>query len=414
MRPVNLLLSLLLCLFLVLTACDGVASLPTSPGAEAGDPGGDSGGGTGEEPVPSSPDAPGEVTDDSPVEPEPKPEPQPGAGQLTAGEWRDLDNWDFWLELMNGEFGKAQTLWGFTVNERVTVQLESKTNDPVIDASVILQDKDGVELWQARTNNRGAATLFPSLFDSANAPYSLRIVAGTEVAEVEDVEVNSEESVKVTLNSAPESDALDLMLVVDTTGSMSDELEYLKAELQNVVGRVKDANPNLDVRLSANYYRDKGDIYVVRSFPFTKDINEVTEQIDAQRSGGGGDYPEAVDQALEDALENHDWRDSARARLLFLVLDAPPHQEQAVLTRMQKLTQLAAEKGIRIIPLGASGIDKETEFLLRFISIATDASYTFLTNDSGIGNEKIEPTIGEYQVDFLNDLMVNIINRYVE
>ena len=85
-----------------------------------------------------------------------------------------------------------------------------------------------------------------------------------------------------------------------------------------------------------------------------------------------------------------------------------------MLTRVQTLSRTAARKGIRIIPLGASGIDKDTEFLLRFMSIATDASYTFLTNDSGIGNEKIEPTVGDYQVDFLNDLMVKIINGYVE
>ena len=421
MRFPQLLLTLLACLVLLLSACDGAVptgsdspspvieegSPDSSPGAPSPEAPTDAGGDDGSEAPPS------DEPDTSPVDPEEP--PQPNAGQLTAGEWRDLDHWDFWLDLMNSEDWKQQqTRWGFSVTERVTVQLEAKTGGPIIDAGVTLKDKDDTVRWQARTDNSGSATLLPTLFDSGNAPYSLSVEAGAETLTLENVQVNTNEPLRATLNAAPTADALDLMLVIDTTGSMNDELEYLKTELQNVVERVKNANPNLDLRLSANYYRDEDDLYVVRSFPFTTDVSEVVTQISEQRSGGGGDYPEAVDLALQDAIEKHKWSKSARARLLFLVLDAPPHQEQDVLTRVQTLSRTAARKGIRIIPLGASGIDKDTEFLLRFLSIATDASYTFLTNDSGIGNEKIEPTVGDYQVDFLNDLMVKIINGYVE
>ena len=70
----------------------------------------------------------------------------------------------------------------------------------------------------------------------------------------------------------------------------------------------------------------------------------------------------------------------------------------------------AAERGVRIVPLAASGVDKELEFLLRFTAIATGGTYTFLTNDSGIGGNHVEPTIGEYQVEILNDLLVRVIS----
>ena len=73
----------------------------------------------------------------------------------------------------------------------------------------------------------------------------------------------------------------------------------------------------------------------------------------------------------------------------------------------------AAGKGIRIVPLAASGVDKELEFLLRLTAIATGGTYTFLTNDSGIGGDHIEPTIGEYQVEILNDLLVRVISAAV-
>ncbi|MDD4641760.1 MAG: hypothetical protein PHF92_10450, partial [Bacteroidales bacterium] len=68
--------------------------------------------------------------------------------------------------------------------------------------------------------------------------------------------------------------------------------------------------------------------------------------------------------------------------------------------------------GIKIIPITASGIDKETEFLMRLMAMATNGSYVFITNDSGVGNEHIQASVGEYQVELLNKLMVRLIKKY--
>ncbi|MCB0546688.1 MAG: hypothetical protein KDD19_03820, partial [Phaeodactylibacter sp.] len=136
--------------------------------------------------------------------------------------------------------------------------------------------------------------------------------------------------------------------------------------------------------------------------------------INSQRADGGGDYPEALHSALQKAIEEQDWQGQARARLLFLILDAPPHHEVDVIDAVKEQLQLAAEKGIRIIPVSASGIDRETEFLMRILAIASNGTYTFITDHSGIGNEHLEPTVGEYEVEFLNDLIVRLVNEYVE
>ena len=69
--------------------------------------------------------------------------------------------------------------------------------------------------------------------------------------------------------------------------------------------------------------------------------------------------------------------------------------------------------GIRIVPIASSGIDKSTEYLLRTMAFTTGGTYTFLTDDSGIGGEHIEPTIGAYNVEKLNDMMVRIVNSYL-
>ena len=81
-------------------------------------------------------------------------------------------------------------------------------------------------------------------------------------------------------------------------------------------------------------------------------------------------------------------------------------------SQITETVQLAAEKGVRIIPIASSGIDTETEFLLRSWAIMAGGTYLFLTDDSGIGNDHLEPTIGEYSVEKLNECMIRVICEY--
>jgi hypothetical protein len=99
---------------------------------------------------------------------------------------------------------------------------------------------------------------------------------------------------------------------------------------------------------------------------------------------------------------------------LFLLLDAPPHHEQAVITSLQSSITAAAAAGIRVIPITASGIDKETEYLMRSFAITTGGTYVFITDDSGVGNDHLEASVGDYQVEKLNDLMVRLINKSLQ
>jgi hypothetical protein len=213
---------------------------------------------------------------------------------------------------------------------------------------------------------------------------------------------------------APQA-SLDLMFVIDTTGSMGDELVYLKSELADTIEQVRvEADAALDLRLSVNFYRDAGDSYVVRDFPFTDDVGSALDQLSAQSAGGGGDYPEAVEEGLSNGVFEHDWSERATARILFLLLDAPPHENQAVLDSLHETTRAAAARGIRVIPIAASGVDVSTEFLLRSIDIATGGTYTFVTDDSGIGDPHLEPTVGAYNVEYLNDMLVRLITSTLD
>jgi hypothetical protein len=350
------------------------------------------------------------------------------SGQLTAGEWRDLDNWAFWLDLFDDgqseqseqqqtsrpDFGQFESTWKLFTRERYAVRVVSG-DKPVVDARVELTDDEGEAIWRARTDNRGRAELYEG-FTGGQTPDTTHVHVEAEgrATTLQDIAPTDSERLTVEFASRPEpSPNLDVMFTIDTTGSMGDELSYLQAELADVMKRSQqEAGGNLDLRLSVNAYRDQSDDYVVRANPFRTDVSQAVSDLEGESAGGGGDYPEAVHDALTDAIEKHDWRDSAKARLLFLVLDAPPHDEEAARRDIQEATKLAAEKGIRIIPVAGSGVDKSTEYILRALGILTGGSYTFLTDHSGIGGDHIDPTIGDYDVRYLNNLLVDIIARY--
>jgi hypothetical protein len=168
----------------------------------------------------------------------------------------------------------------------------------------------------------------------------------------------------------------------------------------------------LEVRLGSVFYRDFGDAYVTRTFPFDKSLKKNVEFIKNQEAGGGGDTPEAVEEGLAAAIDSMVWSENAVTRLLFLVLDAPPHLTDKNIEKLQRLTAKAAEKGIRIIPIAASGVDQNTEFLMKALGVATGGTYTFLTDDSGIGGGHLKATTEKHEIELLNTLLVRLIKQY--
>ncbi|MDF1562380.1 MAG: VWA domain-containing protein [Deltaproteobacteria bacterium] len=344
---------------------------------------------------------------------------RPWAGTLTAKEWCDAESFGQWLDLVGeaqgsaGPFARVARAWQLSTQERIALTLEDAGGRPVADVPVVLE-REGEVLFRARTDNRGRAFLYPDLErrrSAGRALEGLRVIArggGRAVSRA----VRAGDALRLVLPLEDQAPAAvgDVMLVMDTTGSMSDELSYLQSELENVIARADhQLMQQVDMRLSVNFYRDRGDAYVLRSFPFTRSLAQATASLLEQRAEGGGDYPEAVELALADALEEHRWSASARGRLLFLVLDAPPRGGAAEVRSLQRSLADAAAKGIRIFPVAGSGVDKDTEFLLRHFAVITGGSYVYLTDDSGVGERHLEATGGRAQTERLNDLMTRLI-----
>jgi hypothetical protein len=201
---------------------------------------------------------------------------------------------------------------------------------------------------------------------------------------------------------------LDVAFVLDTTGSMQDELSYLQSEFISIAKSIGDKYPDADEHYALMLYRDHVDEYLTRTFDFTDDANAFEKNLAAQAADGGGDIPEAPDVALTQA-ESLSWRtDPGTARLMFWVADAPHHTQDAGTMRDAFLALQA--KDIHVYPVAASGTDELLEVTMRSAAQLTGGRYLFLTNDSGIGNDHKEPTIPCYFVTTFDKAMLRMVD----
>ena len=337
----------------------------------------------------------------------------PAAGQLTAAEWNDLNNWEDWKELSDDGVYKSMTsFWGMELGERFAVFVTNDSNIPMPNCQVVLEGHEGEVFWSAVTDNAGRAELWLQGF-SVEKVGGIRVKQGTVDKVYSDFKTSDEGSNHLVFNADCKSyNKLDIMFVVDVTSSMGDEINFLRAELIDVIEQsTAQLEDEIDVRLGSVFYKDKGDDYLTAVSPLDSDISKTMNFIGSKNAGGGGDTPEAVEAGISEALEQ-DWDDKALSRLMFLVLDAPPHHNDDVLNRLDAQIKQAAQLGIKIIPITASGLDRETEYLMKAMSIATNGTYVFLTDDSGIGHAHLTPVVSEYDVELLNELLIRLISNY--
>ncbi len=330
------------------------------------------------------------------------------AKDLTAARLNDNKEFSAWLEKLKayGTYKQFDT-FGISATKRIRVEALDKEDKPVKNASVTLY-KGSEEIFKAVTDNKGIAYLYYNWYYQSKsvAPDKITVESNGKKAEAK---VTGEE---ITINTDFERTylkELDIMFMIDTTGSMVDELDYLKYQTSAMIEKLP---VQLDTMVSVNFYRDEGDDYIVKANPFTGSVTEVTKYFSQTDSSGGGDTPEAVDAALKNAIEEHSWRKDS-VKIMFLVLDAAAHDEKEVKAQMHKSISDASEMGIRIVPVMASGADEVCELMCRQMALLTGGQFVFLTDHSGIGSSHREPiTDVKYEIKPLITVLKEIINEY--
>lgn len=140
---------------------------------------------------------------------------------------------------------------------------------------------------------------------------------------------------------------IEVVFVLDTTGSMSGLIEAAKEKIWSIASSLAQAESAPEIRLGLVAYRDRGDAYVTRVTPLSSDLDSVYATLMDYRAGGGGDTPESVNQALHDALHRIAWSDEQEAyQAVFLVGDAPPHMDYQDEPRYPQIIADARSRGI--------------------------------------------------------------------
>ena len=347
---------------------------------------------------------------------DPAPSPAAQSGLLSCGSIHDFSKWNLWNDKKQEELTLFKDRWQLYPHTRYSVQVLNPDKNAIAGAKVSLMSH-GKVLWQAMTDNSGRAELWLNYFlkDDQNKTQNLKIVVEKNgQKQTLSKPTTFEEHINTIELALPceEVQLVELSFVVDATGSMGDEIEFLKSDLYDVLTRLQDSLPLAKFKFSSVFYKDQSDHDYITTLASTDKINKMIDFIQAQYAGGGGDFPEAVEEGLDAAINQVEWSSESSTKLLFLILDAPPHEAAENHLLLQKTIINAAQKGIQIIPIACSGIDKSTEYLLRSIALATNGNYLFLTDKSGIGNSHIAPTTDKYDENTLNHLLLQTILNY--
>ena len=178
---------------------------------------------------------------------------------------------------------------------------------------------------------------------------------------------------------------LEMVFVLDTTGSMGGLLEGAKQRIWGIVNEVMQSTSHPAVRIGLVAYRDRSDQYVTQVLPLTDDLDKVYATLMNYEAGGGGDAPEDVRRALADGVMEAGWsRSSAQlAQVIFLVGDAPPHTDYPDEQDALVTADTAVQQGI-IVNTIQCGNSVETKQVWESIAQRGRGQYFAIPQNGGV------------------------------
>jgi hypothetical protein len=158
-------------------------------------------------------------------------------------------------------------------------------------------------------------------------------------------------------------------------------------------------------------YRDEGDLFVTRTFDLTDDLDSFLQALAEVVADGGGDYPEALDEALAEGLGKPEWRRDGAVELLFVIADAPPQIGRQVAQPYPASAVAAAVAGVKIFTVAASGTDDQAEYVMRDLAFVTGGRFVFLAygSEGSATGERSDITAEDYDELPLDQLIVRLV-----
>lgn len=176
---------------------------------------------------------------------------------------------------------------------------------------------------------------------------------------------------------------IEVAFVLDTTGSMSGLIAGAKQKIWSIASEILETEEQADIKFGLIGYRDRGDDYVTRTYDLTADINGIYGHLLAFEAQGGGDRPESVNQALNEAVTQFQWSTAEDTlRLVFLVGDSPPHEYDNDID-YDRTCEIAEHRDIRVNTVLA-GDAQDTGAIWRAIAHLCGGAYMEIPQDGGV------------------------------
>ncbi|MEI8256083.1 MAG: VWA domain-containing protein [Deltaproteobacteria bacterium] len=337
----------------------------------------------------------------------------PATGLLTAASVGDNDRRGNYTEFLSRHDAERDDL-ALDMSRRVRFHVVDARGRSVNDASI---DVAGAQeqVGRGRSHLDGGWDWFPSLRrGGTEGAMTVRASSGDLAASVDftlPARGDVAETITVRLPGDVDSAArvLDLGFLIDSTGSMGDELRYVNSEISHIVERIETTVPNVRVRVGAVFYRDRQDAQQIDHIQFTTDTQSFAADMQRVTAMGGGDYPEDMNHGLEAAFHDLSWSDGNADRILVVIADAPPQHYSDQQFTWHEAVDSAAHRGVRIVPVAASGADRAVEYLFRAMGAATSTPYVYLTDDSGVGAPHLAADTDHVTVERFADLLVRFV-----
>ena len=141
-----------------------------------------------------------------------------------------------------------------------------------------------------------------------------------------------------------DGETLDLVLALDTTQSMRDDMPVLRDNLVELLQ--EEVGDYAEYRVGFMLYRDYLEDYLVRKYDFVETWEDVQDRLNRIRVAGGRDIPEAVYEALWASVQGFEW--NADDRMIILVGDAPPHPRPRGSVTREQVFSRARELDVRV------------------------------------------------------------------
>ncbi len=123
----------------------------------------------------------------------------------------------------------------------------------------------------------------------------------------------------------PAAGRMQLVFALDATGSMGGLIATAKQKIWSIAGSMLQADQQTDLMVGFVFYRDRGDVFVTKRIPLTRNLDSAYLYLSDITASGGGDAPESVNQALSEAVGKFAWSDDTSVyKAVFLVGDCPP------------------------------------------------------------------------------------------